>query len=128
MPNSAFQLFFNVQCWPSIPFLLTQTLFTHVVIYLIQSKTFQSAYNLLGTILGTAHPKLDKRWAISLRVHLLLRKTSSFLLFFYPGDWQFLKYLLHILNFIHSLLMLFNFQSSRSTLLFPCVPTTKGIL
>lgn len=79
-PNSAFQLFFNVRCRPFIPFLLVHPLFRHVnVINLIQSKTFQSACYLQSTIVGAEHPRFFMIWATSSRVHILLRKTSSFL-------------------------------------------------
>lgn len=80
VPNSAFQLFFNVQCWASIPFLPSKPLCRDVnVIYLIQWKPFRSAYYLLSTILGAENPRLFMIQATPSRVHLLLRKIFSFL-------------------------------------------------
>lgn len=48
-------------------------------IYLIEWKPFRSAYYLLSTTLGAENPRLFMIQATPSRVHLLLRKTFSFL-------------------------------------------------
>lgn len=125
--NSAFQLFFNVQCWASIPFLPSKPLCRYVnVIYLIQWKPFRSAYYLLSTILGAENPRLFMIQATPSRVHLLFRNIFSFLFLTWETyQYIFFKCLLHISNFIHFVLLLFNFQSSRSIILLPHIPATR---